>query len=54
MLMILKRIFAPMPQRKRIAIIGAGAAGCFCAANIMEMSDECDITIFEAGAKPMH
>ena len=54
MLMILKRIFAPMPQRKRIAIIGAGAAGCFCAANIMEMSDECNITIFEAGAKPMH
>lgn len=38
----------------RIAIIGAGAAGCFCAANIAEMSSAFDITIFESSDKPMH
>ncbi|MBP5742300.1 MAG: aminoacetone oxidase family FAD-binding enzyme [Paludibacteraceae bacterium] len=43
-----------MPQRKKIAIIGAGAAGCFCAVNIAEMSDEMDVCVFEAATRPMH
>lgn len=38
----------------RLAIIGAGAAGCFCAANIAENTREFDITIFESSDKPMH
>ena len=43
-----------MPQRKKIAIIGAGAAGCFCAVNIAEMSDKMDVCVFEAATRPMH
>jgi predicted Rossmann fold flavoprotein len=35
----------------RIAIIGAGAAGCFAAANLR--SGEHQITVFEKGSKPM-
>ena len=38
---------------KRIAIIGAGAAGCFCAANLRKMAPELSVTLFEAGPKPM-
>ena len=38
---------------KRIAIIGAGAAGCFCAANLRKMAPEASVTLFEAGPKPM-
>lgn len=38
---------------KRIAVIGAGAAGCFCAANLRKMAPELDITVFEGGPKPM-
>ena len=38
---------------KRIAIIGAGAAGCFCAANLMKMAPEVSVTLFEAGPRPM-
>ena len=38
---------------KRIAIIGAGAAGCFCAANLMKMVPEVSVTLFEAGPRPM-
>lgn len=38
---------------KRVAIIGAGAAGCFCAALLREWRPELVITLFEAGARPM-
>ncbi|MCR5407662.1 MAG: aminoacetone oxidase family FAD-binding enzyme [Bacteroidales bacterium] len=38
---------------KRIAIIGAGAAGCFCAANLRKMAPEASVTLFEAGPKPL-
>jgi len=38
---------------KRVAIIGAGAAGCFCAALLREWAPELSVTVFEAGAKPM-
>lgn len=38
---------------KRVAIIGAGAAGCFCAAQLRAMAPEHRITVFEAGSKPL-
>ena len=38
---------------KRVAIIGAGAAGCFCAALLREWRPELVITLFEAGSRPM-
>jgi len=38
---------------KRVAIIGAGAAGCFCAAQLRHMAPELAITLFEAGSRPM-
>lgn len=38
---------------KRVAIIGAGAAGCFCAAQLREWKPELDVTLFEAGRRPM-
>ena len=38
---------------KRIAIVGAGAAGCFCAVLLGKMAPELSITVFEAGSKPM-
>lgn len=38
---------------KRVAIIGAGAAGCFCAANLKKMAPEMSVTLFEAAPKPM-
>lgn len=38
---------------KRVAIIGAGAAGCFCAVLLRKMAPELSITVFEAGSKPM-
>ncbi|MBP5514738.1 MAG: aminoacetone oxidase family FAD-binding enzyme [Bacteroidaceae bacterium] len=37
----------------KVAIIGAGAAGCFCAANLSRMLPQCDITIFERARRPM-
>ena len=36
-----------------IAIIGAGAAGCFCAAELRKRMPEAQISIFEAQARPM-
>ena len=36
-----------------VAIIGAGAAGCFCAAQLRKRSPELAVTVFEAGAKPL-
>lgn len=38
---------------KRVAIIGAGAAGCFCAVQLRRMAPGVAITLFEAGPKPM-
>ena len=37
----------------RIAIIGAGAAGCFCAANLLEQAPGLSVTLFEAGPKAL-
>ncbi|MBR6105149.1 MAG: NAD(P)/FAD-dependent oxidoreductase [Paludibacteraceae bacterium] len=37
----------------RVAIIGAGAAGCFCAVNLKRRLPKCEIDIYEAGAKPL-
>ena len=38
---------------KRVAIIGAGAAGCFCAAQLRSLAPELAVTVFEAGPKPL-
>jgi hypothetical protein len=38
---------------KKIAIIGAGAAGCFCAAELRRMVPEAHIDIYESGKKPL-
>ena len=38
---------------KRVAIIGAGAAGCFCAAHLREQAPELSVTVYEAGPKPL-
>ncbi len=37
----------------RVAIIGAGAAGCFCAVQLRRMAPKADITVFEAAGRPM-
>ena len=37
----------------RVAIIGAGAAGCFCAVNLKRRLPKCEIDIYETGAKPL-
>lgn len=34
-------------------IIGAGAAGCFCAIELKRRRPDMDVTIYEAGAKPL-
>ena len=31
---------------KRVAVIGAGAAGCFCAARLARLEPDCRITLF--------
>lgn len=36
-----------------IAIIGAGAAGCFCAIEIRRRKPDCRVTVYEAGAKAL-
>ena len=38
---------------RRVAVIGAGAAGCFCAVQLRRMAPELAVTLFEAGPKPM-
>ncbi len=38
---------------RSVAIIGAGAAGCFCAAQLRSRAPELAITVFEAGPKPL-
>ncbi len=43
-----------MEQKKKIiAIIGAGAAGCFAAINLKRFCPEADITVYEGGRKPL-
>lgn len=37
----------------RIAIIGAGAAGCFCAIEIKRRKPGCEVTVLEGGPKPL-
>lgn len=37
----------------KVAIIGAGAAGCFCAVNLKRMMPEAYITVYESGKKPL-
>ena len=36
-----------------IAIIGAGAAGCFAAVNIMRMMPTVKVTVYESGTRPL-
>lgn len=38
---------------KRVVIIGAGAAGCFCAIELRRRDPGLGVTVLEAGAKPM-
>ena len=38
---------------KRVAVIGAGAAGCFCAATLRELAPELSVTVYEAAQKPL-
>jgi predicted Rossmann fold flavoprotein len=40
-------------KRPKISIVGAGAAGCFCAAQLHEALPGADIRILEAGPKPL-
>lgn len=37
----------------KIAIIGAGAAGCFCAVNLRRLCPEAQIDVYESGSKPL-
>ena len=38
---------------RSVAIIGAGAAGCFCAAQLRSLAPELAVTVFEAGPKSL-
>lgn len=40
-------------MRRKIAVIGAGAAGCFCAAELRRRLPDATVVAFEAGAKPL-
>lgn len=40
-------------RKRRIAIIGAGTAGCFCAVNIKKRMPEAEVTVYESGRKPL-
>ena len=37
----------------KIAVVGGGAAGCFCAVNIKKLRPEAEVTVYDAGAAPM-
>ena len=37
----------------KVAVIGAGAAGCFCAAALRKQAPNLSVTVFEAGSKPL-
>lgn len=36
-----------------VAVIGAGAAGCFCAINIKRLAADVEVDIFESGSRPL-
>ena len=38
---------------KKVAVIGAGAAGCFCAAELRRLRPELRVDVYEAGPKPL-
>ena len=38
---------------RKVAVIGAGAAGCFCAAELRRMRPDLRVDVFEAGPKPL-
>ena len=38
---------------KKVAVIGAGAAGCFCAAEFRRLRPEVRVDVYEAGPKPL-
>ena len=38
---------------RKVAVIGAGAAGCFCAAQLRAVAPDVAVTVFEAGPKPL-
>ena len=38
---------------KRIAVIGAGAAGCFCTAELRRLRPDFRVDVYEAGPKPL-
>lgn len=38
---------------KRIAVIGAGAAGCFCTAELRRLRPEIRVDVYESGPKPL-
>ncbi len=42
-----------MTSRRDVAIIGAGAAGCFCAVELARLRPDWNITVHEAGPKPL-
>ena len=37
----------------KVAIIGAGAAGCFCAVNLKRNNPDAVVEVFEAGARAL-
>lgn len=42
-----------MPETVDIAVVGAGAAGCFCAIEAARRLPFCRVVVFEAGRKPL-
>lgn len=37
----------------KVAVVGAGAAGCFAAVNLKKMRPEAHVTVYESGRKPL-
>ena len=37
----------------KVAVIGAGAAGCFCAVEMKRRRPEAEVAVYEAGRRPM-
>lgn len=37
----------------RVAIVGAGAAGCFCAVNLKRLDHSIDVDVYEAASRPL-
>ena len=42
-----------MPSLRKVAVIGAGAAGCFCAIELKRLRPELEVTLYEAGRVPL-